>query len=151
MIIDSFSNIPYFNCTEAEIFPEGSDEFAGTFKTGGETFTVRIETDGEDGSVPRVWARIKLVNHVETSQIDSFACAVASKAREDPDYMPVKVYLRNGMASYMKTWTYDYPDDEAMDAFIKHCKEFIEEHLEELRHMAEADMPVDAESLINYF
>ena len=145
MLLDSYNDIPYINCTAAKIRPKDKTGHSGTFEAAGETFTIKIvNARDDDERFPRVWARVELIDKVAKDRVDDYACEVAAKAIADPAFAPVKVDLRDGETAYMKTWTCRYPDDEAMDAFIMQAKDFIEAHIGELRALsAPAKTPPD--------
>lgn len=152
MILDSYNEIPYYSCNSAMIRPKNKKEYTGKFAVGSESFTVKIISSYDDGEpIPRVWARIKLVDSVPGACIDDYACSIAAKSQIDPSFIPVKVDLRDGETAYMKTWTYDYPNDEVMDAFIKQSIAFIEAHLHELRSMSSPTSTTGLEDLLDLF
>lgn len=133
MIIESYNDIPYFTCKSAEIRPKSKEEYSGRFEVAGKEFTVNITDERDNGKqISRVWARVGLVGRKPKNEVVSFALYVAAKQKDDPDFVPVKVDIRDGEAAFMKTWTLDYPDDRAMDCFIEECKSFIRAHFKEL-------------------
>lgn len=133
MIID-FATQPYYHCAEAIIRPSGPNQFTGRlFLRTGKSFEIEItQTLQNYKYMPYVQAKVRLFDHlsIDDNNIDDFAKFIAKRAFcGDELFRYVKVDLRDGEMIFQKTWTRDFPDDEAIDEFLAKARGFAERYL----------------------
>ena len=126
--VQNINEIPFMQCKVAEIYPSVEGKHVGTLKAGCSEYTVSIVNEPEE-LLPRVWAQVFL-GRVPEHRINDWALEVADRSKTDPEWKPIATDLRDGDVSYTVTYTYNYPDDNAMDTFLADAKRFLEEHAE---------------------
>ena len=141
MIIENRDEIASIQRAVATLKPCGDFEFEGAVAVNGETLNVKIErkTDFSRRAIPHMEVRVPVLPHAPKSRIESYALQVAKHQLEDAAWLPLKVDLRDGETTYSRVWTYAYPDDDALHAFLDEAQRFLDTHRDDVIDAAYTD------------